>query len=101
MLTVTGCLCVGVWRQAGGREYRPKRSFWTAISIEPASEYRPKYDPGHKFHWWESVRGWTRISPADRQPNKGFTCLHLPTHDRQGPSAYSTGSLDVEERRFC
>jgi len=45
MLAVTGCLCVGVWRQAGGREYRPKRSFWTAISIEPASECRPKYDP--------------------------------------------------------
>jgi len=34
--------CVEVWRQARGREYRPKRSFWTAIAIQPASEYSPE-----------------------------------------------------------
>jgi len=37
--------CVEVWRQARGREYRPKRSFWTAIAIQPASEYSPEIRP--------------------------------------------------------
>ena len=37
--------CVEVRRQARGREYRPKRSFWTAIAIEPASEYSPEIRP--------------------------------------------------------
>jgi len=38
-------VCVEVWRQARRRVYRPKRSFWTVILIEPASEYSLEIRP--------------------------------------------------------